>query len=227
MRVRPWAGFIADFPDDQVEEGRNIVLFGGRNVATALGEILTGLGCEVSPPEYAELHGWEFDLSYKGRRFWCQVTSFHPAFHLFFDDAAVTRGARARNAAIHAELAESLDRALRKDPRFHRLTWRAKQDGPPEPDEIATAAGRDEFDDAASSPIDRERRSRRRSWREWVWGCFLVGLALWMSVTTLFLLYDFLVIEPEKPDRGGLSALLFALALGLWGLWAAIGRLRD
>src|SRR5437899_5862484 len=42
MTVKPWAGFIADLPDDAVEGGGDITLFGGRNVAVAIGDILTG-----------------------------------------------------------------------------------------------------------------------------------------------------------------------------------------
>src|SRR5207302_7238744 len=125
VKVKPWAGFIADFPDDQVEDGGDIKLFGGRNVALAIGEILTGLACRVSAPEYAELHGWEFDVYYQDRLFWCQITSFHPAFHLLFEDPAIARGPRRKSAPAYAELAEKLAAAPEEDSRFHHVEWRA------------------------------------------------------------------------------------------------------
>ena len=111
MTVKPWAGFIADFPDDQVETERDIEVFGGRNVAVAIGEILTGLGCKVSSPDYAEVKGWEFDFYDEAdRRFWCQVTSFHPAFWLLFEDPALTRETKAKNATAYAEMWRKLAR---------------------------------------------------------------------------------------------------------------------
>jgi hypothetical protein len=32
MNVLPWAGFVADFPDDQIEAGGDIQVYGGRNL---------------------------------------------------------------------------------------------------------------------------------------------------------------------------------------------------
>jgi hypothetical protein len=136
MTVKPWAGFIADFPDDESEDERGVVVCGGRNVAEALGEILTGLGCRVLPPEYAGVKGWEFVLYYKTCMFWCQVTSYHPVFQLFFGDTAIFRGTRAKNVADYSEVAFGLAAALASDSRFHNVVWRSKEDGPPEPDEI-------------------------------------------------------------------------------------------
>jgi hypothetical protein len=183
VRVKPWAGFIADFPDDQVEDRGEISLFGGRNVAAAIGEILTGLGCRVSAPEYAELHGWDFDAYYQDCRFYCQVTSFHPAFHLLFEDPASARGPRRKSAQAYAELAVKLAVALEGDPRFHHIEWRAFEDGPPEPDEIGSDVDRPAD---ASSVIDAQGRDRTRGV-----GCLLFALfvilsgivGLWVSWT--------------------------------------------
>ncbi|HEX2815192.1 MAG TPA: hypothetical protein VHN39_02280 [Phenylobacterium sp.] len=144
MTVTPWAGFIADFPDDQVEGGgRRMEVLGGRNVAVALGEMLIGLGCQVSTLDYAGLKGWEFELYYQRHRFWCQVTSFHPAFYLLFDDPAITRATRAKNAAAYAEIWRKLADALEQDPRFHDVEWRSMEDGPPEPEQIGEASARE------------------------------------------------------------------------------------
>src|SRR6185437_6076610 len=150
MSAKPWAGFIADFPDDQVERGGDITVFGGRNVAVAIGEILTQLGCQVAAPEHAELHGWDFDAYYKDHRFWCQITSFHPAFHLLFEDPAIIGGTRRKNAAAYAELAEKLASALDADPRFRHVEWRSMEEGPPEPDEIGPSGIGDAENDATA-----------------------------------------------------------------------------
>jgi len=180
MTVKPWAGFIADFPDDEVGDGRSIDVFGGRNVAVAIGEILIGLGCsDISAPEYAEHKGWEFDFYDKGRhRFWCQVTSFHPAFWLLFEDPAITRGTRAKNAKAYAELWRRLALALDQDGRFHDVVWRSMEDGPPQPEDIGSPAARREAGGIAPVPIEDEFRPAPPKARQSRWGCLPYILAL-------------------------------------------------
>jgi hypothetical protein len=160
MSVKPWAGFIADFPDDEIESGGGqMEIRGGRNVAVALGEILTGLGCQVSAPDYAGLKGWEFDLyDQERRRFWCQITSFHPAFYLLFEDPAITRGTRAKNATAYAELWRKLADALDNDPRFHDVEWRSNEEGPPNPEEIGEIGARERTSQIPSAPIEAQFR---------------------------------------------------------------------
>ena len=67
MRVLSRAGFIAEFPDDTVEVGGDIEVFGGRNVAVALGDMLKELGSDgVSAPIYDGENGWVFNFDYLG-----------------------------------------------------------------------------------------------------------------------------------------------------------------
>ena len=179
MTVKPWAGFIADFPDDQVGDSRGIEVFGGRNVAVAIGEILTGLGCKVSAPDYAEEKGWEFDFQdEEQRRFWCQVTSFHPAFWLLFEDAAITGGTQKKNAAAYAEMWRKLAAALDRDPRFHDTVWRSMDDGPPEPEEIGSESKRRAASDIQPVPLDGEFLPQARQSRQtrWSWGNVVLGV---------------------------------------------------
>jgi len=110
--------FTADFPDDCVEDNGEIVRFGGRNVAEAVRELLRGLGCDVDQPRYAGERGWEFGARRSGRRFWCQVTSFHPQFLLYFEDDPPVQAPEG-----HHGLAEAFDATLRRDGRFHDLLW--------------------------------------------------------------------------------------------------------
>jgi hypothetical protein len=122
MTVLSCAGFIAEFPDDTIEEEGDIAVFGGRNVAVALGEILRGLGCErVSVPGYDGENGWVFTFDYGQRRsFWCQVTSLHPAYWLLFE------GSRSDNE-IYRDIWLKFSRVLERDPRFHGVIWRFLQ----------------------------------------------------------------------------------------------------
>jgi hypothetical protein len=138
MNVPPWAGFVADFPDDEVEDEGDIQVYGGRNVALALGEIFTGLNCtRVSAPESAGEQGWEFDFYFEGRhRFWCRVQSFHPVFWLLLDDLSATP----KGAAAYVELWRKLGNALERHPRFHKIIWRSFRDGPPDWAEVEAAS---------------------------------------------------------------------------------------
>jgi hypothetical protein len=155
MSAKPWAAFTTSLPDDQVEDGEQIFVLGGRNVAVAIGEVFTGLGCQVSPPESAGELGWEFDLRYRGsHQFSCRVTSFYPSFHLLFEDAATLFTAK-NTAAAHAELAERFAAAMEGDPRFQHISWWSLKDGPPEPDEVASIAQRPRAADMSAAPLDR------------------------------------------------------------------------
>jgi hypothetical protein len=143
MNVLPWAGFVADFPDDQIESSGDIDVFGGRNVAVALGEIFSGLGCsQVSVPESAGDQGWEFDFYYSVRhRFWCRLQSFHPVFWLLFEGPSDS----STGAATYIELWREFGNALERDPRFSKILWRSFKEGPPDWDEV----------EAATEPPDR------------------------------------------------------------------------
>jgi hypothetical protein len=185
MNVPPWAGFVADFPDDQVETRDRIDVYGGRNVAVALGAILLGLGCtRVSTPESAGEEGWHFDFYFEGHCSWCRVQSFHPVFWLLFEDASGTR----KGAAAYVELWRRFGNALEQDPRFHKILWRPSTEGPPDWDEVEAAADPPErtFDETFPPlEISPERpRLGCGCWPLviWIWftlsgvGCLTVGL---------------------------------------------------
>ena len=70
--VRSRAEIGTNFPDDMVEVDGDVVLWGGRNVTVAIGEILTRFGAEVSKPVLEDC-GWALSISYKGREPWCLV----------------------------------------------------------------------------------------------------------------------------------------------------------
>jgi hypothetical protein len=137
MSVPPWAGFVADFPDDQVEAGGDIKVFGGRNLAVTLGKIFVSLGCSnVSEPWSAGEMGWEFDFDYKGRHsFWCRVQSFHPIFWLLLEGPS-SKSDRRSYPGFHFELWQKFANALELDPRFDQIFWRTRDQGPPDWDEF-------------------------------------------------------------------------------------------
>lgn len=138
MNIPTWAGFIADLPDDQIEDAADIQVYGGRNVAAALGDILANLGCvHVSAPKSAGEMGWEFNFHFGGNhRFWCRIQSFHPVFWMLVQGPSGSKKA----AATHVELWRKFGRALEQDRRFHKILWRSFKDGPPDWDEVEAAS---------------------------------------------------------------------------------------
>ncbi|WP_394762951.1 hypothetical protein [Phenylobacterium sp.] len=218
MTVRPWGGFIADFPDDEVGSERDIAVFGGRNVVVALGRILTKLGCrQVSEPDYCHEEGWAFTFYYKGIPFWSRVTSFHPAFWLLFEETSATRRARKQNAAIYNEIWRKLATAMERDPRFHKLLWRSLKDGPPDPDEIAAADDPPlrSFDEAYpdSQVIAPERRP----------GCIPIIIGLWFVLSGVMGMIVSASDDPHHRPTGeyitiGIVTIIVGLAILYWGV---------
>lgn len=123
MRIRGIAEIIADFPDDQVEEGDEVVLFGGRNVAEAIGEILTGLEYSVSPPVHRYEHGWDFKVTSEGKRVWMQVSYLGEQDYVLATDFIPKLGLFVSKKPIYAEMLDRLNKALAGDHRFKSVAW--------------------------------------------------------------------------------------------------------
>lgn len=216
MRVKPWIAFKTSLPDDQVETSGEIVTFGGRNVALALSEVFAKLDCKVDEPYYAEEDGWEFLLTYKTRhRFWCRVISFHPTFHVLFQDPGGWATAR-RNAAAYAELALKLAAALRADRRFRQVSWWSLKDEPPEPEEIGRTNLGMRAGKGSSSPIDLAGKEGGRP----RWGCLAFALYVIVSgaVVLVWLVVGGVPIKPGDAILYGVGLLVFGF-LGLIRAW--------
>ena len=144
MIVRSCAEFRSTFPDDRVEneEGTEILLFPGRNVAIAISEILRRIGYDADPPENAGEHGWDFEVRVKGypdgARLWCTVTLLDN-YVLVVDNTSWWDRFRKRYPAPYIEALGALGRAMADDPRFSEVRWK---DVP------------DRDDPGASQPVD-------------------------------------------------------------------------
>lgn len=135
MRIRDTAEIIADFPDDQVYEGDEVVLFGGRNVAEAIGAILTELDYSVSPPIHRHENGWDFEVMSEGKRVWMQVSYLGEQDYVLATDFIPKLSLFASKKPIYAEMLERLNKALASDHRFKSVAWvyRGNATGAPTP----------------------------------------------------------------------------------------------
>ena len=122
MIVRPWVEFKSTLPDDTIEEGGDIVQYGGKGVAFAVADMLRRIGCEVQEPQHAFEHGWDFNAYIQGRRFFCQVTDIGE-FLLLIENALWLERLRKRYPQVYIDLLRGLARELETDPRFSEITW--------------------------------------------------------------------------------------------------------
>ena len=122
MIVRSCATFTTDLPDDHIEDGAEIIQFGGKSVAEAISEILTRLGCAVAPLRYADEHGWELDIKFGKRSLWCQVT-FMDFYLVFFEDKSWINELLGRHHHLYLDILKRLAQELGQDLRFHDVLW--------------------------------------------------------------------------------------------------------
>jgi hypothetical protein len=217
MNVLPWAGFVADFPDDQIEAGGDIQVYGGRNVAVALGKIFAGLGCSrVSEPWSAGEVGWEFDFYYGDRKnFWCRVQSFHPVFWLLFEDRSISDG------QAYVELWRKFGSALERDPRFRRILWRTFKNGPPDWDEVEAASDPPALSfDEEFPPTKINARARRTS----IWP-YIIGV--WLTMSGIGLPLDVLGGHNIWHQIRYFIAGIILLTVGVFFLFIAINQNRE
>lgn len=125
MKIRPWATFTSNLPDDHIEEGPRITQFGGKSVASAIGDILRDLGYKVSEPAYADENGWEVYVlaGERRRRLWCQVTFMADHYLLFFGQNSWIADLFGTRHPVYVDALSRLAAALADDPRFQKVRW--------------------------------------------------------------------------------------------------------
>jgi hypothetical protein len=124
MRTATCAEVRTDFADDSVKEHGEIVQFAGRNVATAIQEMIAALGYRVSEPENGDEHGWWLHINHEDRQFWVQVTDLPPDVMLMIEDVTFFLNRWfSKNGHLYGEFVRKLKAAIEADPRFHHIDW--------------------------------------------------------------------------------------------------------
>lgn len=139
--IRHVVEFVPDFPDDAVEDGHDIVQFGGRGVTQAIGGMLQGLGYKVAGPHERGFLGWELDAQKEGYRFWLRVSDLGDGEHIL--SSRILNGWFLTKLRKHAQFLTDLDGALRRDGRFNQIRWRSTD-------------SRGELGDTADKPVEGE-----------------------------------------------------------------------
>ena len=119
MSIRPCAEFRTDIPSDMVEDEHDIVQFGGRAVAMAVGEMFAGLGYKVEEPSYEGEHGWDLRVQRGDFCLWLEFTEIE---EMILQTKDVTPRSK-RSAKAYGDALIELNEALSSDPRFHDVLW--------------------------------------------------------------------------------------------------------
>jgi len=119
-----WVRFKTTLPDDTIDDGERIVVFGGQNVRDAICEIMIGIGCSISKKWHESEQGWHALGSYRSNDFWIQVQSIEEII-MCFESSRVWRlfPKYKYSATDYPEFMEKFSTAFRADPRFHDIRW--------------------------------------------------------------------------------------------------------
>jgi hypothetical protein len=125
VREKNWAVFRADaFPDDCIEDDLDIIRFPGLNIAEALTDILSAIGCsDIEKPSEEGEHGWHVHFRSDGKPFFCQVSRIEPETLLLFEKSYGSEGWFYKGLPRFPPLLEKIKTAIAQDDRFRDLQW--------------------------------------------------------------------------------------------------------
>lgn len=92
---------------------------GGKGVAEAIADKLSGFGCQVEPPYDEGINGWMCDFAYERLALRFQVVDLGDHCLLIFEEPHRAT----RKYFRYGDALTKLNEALRMDGRFHDLTW--------------------------------------------------------------------------------------------------------
>jgi len=123
VKVRPDALFLFDFPDDTIEDGRDIVVFGGRGVTDAIAQMIRRLGYQASAPQDEDFKGWSLDVSDQSSEFWLRFSDLGSEGSLVTADRTFPRWLWPWPRRAYVDFLLKLDAELRRDGRFRDIKW--------------------------------------------------------------------------------------------------------
>jgi hypothetical protein len=122
MKIRRYAQLESDLPYDGVEDERDFVVYPGKNIAEAVGEVLARQGCTIYPMLCLDEQGWEFDFVYRKLRLVCRTTMIEDYLVLFYDPSWF-RGIFKRTHPGFVDILRKVGDAMAQDSRFRNVRW--------------------------------------------------------------------------------------------------------
>jgi hypothetical protein len=128
--VRTFVTFEADFPDDSVWDAKeNLMVPGGRVLATWLRERLQDRGLECSGVAQQRFYGWRFDATVRDEPVECILQGGHP--WLLISEPKTSLLGRLVGHVDRSALevvASSIHDILKRDLRFSSVRWFTRKD---------------------------------------------------------------------------------------------------
>jgi hypothetical protein len=126
--VRGYATFLADVPDDQVEEGGEIVKPGGAAIGELLRASVAQRGLATTPVYQHSFYGWAFDVTVGGKTVWCML-QFPDPWLLITDvrESFLGRLFRGPSRETHEAVLSILRETLAATP-FRSTTWTTRSE---------------------------------------------------------------------------------------------------
>lgn len=116
--------FQVDFPDDTIEDEKDIVRPGGLNIAEAIVSLLREEQFDVSEPSRDGDKGWEIYVKSGDRKFWLLVTDMRNPCLMSTDDvSSIFTMLFFKRSAPYADFLGRLHSILSRDQRFHAIRW--------------------------------------------------------------------------------------------------------
>ncbi|MHA3771684.1 hypothetical protein ACXR0O_09115 [Verrucomicrobiota bacterium sgz303538] len=125
--MTPFATFKSSFPDDQLEEGDEIVVPGGRNIMRAIYHRLSRRGYRVFNFDQHSFYGWSFDSSGNEGAYWLLLQNAEP-WHLQVNDARMIWTRLWKGRELFAAFIDECRICLDSIPEIGSIRWMSRQE---------------------------------------------------------------------------------------------------
>lgn len=128
MNIRPFAEFTSDLPEDHIDDGEEIIKFGGESVTRAIAEMLVRCGCKLDDePYYLHERGWELGMWAGKRRLSCRI-SLIEGYVIGLHQVWWLGSLLGRTSKEYIRVLKQFSGELANDPRFHDVRWYTNED---------------------------------------------------------------------------------------------------
>jgi len=126
-KIKSYAVFESDFPDDSQEKDGEIVIPAGRNILEALCKKLTDAGADVKPPLQRSFYGWFSEFTLGKVTIWFLLQQPGPWLLIVEARSGWLTSGRAKADAT-AKGIGMINNALMNETRIGELDWMTKEE---------------------------------------------------------------------------------------------------
>ena len=125
---KTYAFVWAEFPDDMVDDGEDILVPGGRNVVECLCAAIREMGYETEAFWQKDDYGWEAAFICNGIPIWLLLQGGPERWILIVDRGMSLFAGRARKAGALREGLSVINAAMESEPRIKKVQWMTRDE---------------------------------------------------------------------------------------------------